>query len=139
MQKKSITVITASLLLALGLVACDKPGPAEEAGKKIDKVANEAEKKVSETVDKIEDKMAEQSTKNAQTWDDTEITARVKTDLLAEPGLKSMEISVDTIKGVVTLTGKVDSKANAEKVVARTIAISGVKGVNNQLNVETVK
>lgn len=64
MQKKSITVITASLLLALGLVACDKPGPAEEAGKKIDKVANEAEKKVSETVDKLEDKMAEQSTKN---------------------------------------------------------------------------
>lgn len=139
MQKKSITVITASLLLALGLVACDKPGPAEEAGKKIDKVTNEAEKKVSETVDKLEDKMAEQSTKNAQTWDDTEITARVKTDLLAEPGLKSMEISVDTIKGVVTLTGKVDSKVNAEKVVARTIGISGVKGVNNQLTVETVQ
>lgn len=139
MQKKSITVIAAALLLALGLSACDKPGPAEQVGKKVDQAANDAEKKVSETVDKLENKMAEQGAKNAQSWDDTEITARVKTDLLAEPGLKSMEISVDTIKGVVTLTGKIDSKINADKAVARTIAISGVKGVNNQLTVDTAK
>ena len=77
--------------------------------------------------------MSEQGAKSAQVLDDTEITSRVKAELLGEPGLKSMQISVDTIKGVVTLTGTVDSKANSVKAGARTMAIIGVREVNNQL------
>jgi len=139
MMNNKTTLITFSLLLALGMSACDKPGPAEQAGKKLDQVASDTGKKVGETVDKVEKKMTEQGEKTAQVFDDTEITAKVKAELLGEPGLKSMQISVDTIKGVVTLTGTVDSKADSDKARARTIAISGVKDVTNQLVVTAGK
>uniref|UniRef100_Q47ED4 Transport-associated protein n=1 Tax=Dechloromonas aromatica (strain RCB) TaxID=159087 RepID=Q47ED4_DECAR len=138
MQNKS-TFITVSLLLALGLSACDKPGSAEKAGKKMDQVASDTDKKVGDTVGKVEKKMTEQGEKTAQVFDDTEITAKVKAELMGEPGLKSMQISVDTIKGVVTLSGTVDSKANSDKARARTMAISGVKDVTNQLVITTSK
>lgn len=139
MMKNKTTLITVSLLLALGLSACDKPGPAEQAGKKMDQLASDTSKKVGDTVDKVENKMTEQGAKSAQSWDDTEITAKVKAEFLGEPGLKSLQISVDTLKGVVTLTGTVDSKANSDKARARAMAISGVKDVTNQLVVTSVK
>jgi osmotically-inducible protein OsmY len=138
MQSKTALLIL-SLLAAIGLSACNKPGPAEQAGKKVDQVASDTEKKLSDTVTKVENKASEQGTKTAQAWDDTEITAKVKAELLAEPGLKSMQISVDTIKGVVLLTGTVDTKANSDKAKARTMAIAGVKDVNNQLVVTPAK
>jgi osmotically-inducible protein OsmY len=139
MMQSKTNVIAISLCLALGLSACDKPGPAEQAGKKMDQAASDTGKKVSETIDKYENKMTEQGAKNAQSWDDTEITARVKAELLGEPGLKSMKISVGTSKGVVTLTGTVDSKANSDKAKARAMAISGVRDVTNQLVVASAK
>lgn len=46
-------LISVSTLLALGLSACEKPGPAESVGKKIDTVTNEAEEKMGETTEKI--------------------------------------------------------------------------------------
>ena len=139
MMQSKTTLITISLLAAIGLSACDKPGPAEQAGKKLDQAASDTGKKVGETFDKFENKMTEQGAKGAQAFDDTETTARVKAEFLGEPGLKSLKISVDTIKGVVTLTGTVDSKANSDKAKARAMAISGVRDVTNQLVVTSAK
>lgn len=127
------TLIVASLLLALGLNACDKPGPAEEAGKKLDQVVEDTGKKVGDTVDKAEKKMDEQGEKAALAIDDTEITARVKGAILAESGLKSLQISVDTVKGVVTLTGSVDSQSNSDKAGSLAAAVKDVSEVRNQL------
>jgi osmotically-inducible protein OsmY len=139
MQQGKTTFIAISLIIAFGLSACDKPGPAEQAGKKMDQVANDTSKKVSETFDKFDNKMTEQGVKGAQVFDDAEITTRARAALLGEPGLKSMQISVDTIKGIVTLTGTVDSKANSDKAKARMMAISGVRDVNNQLVITSAK
>jgi osmotically-inducible protein OsmY len=122
MLPNKITRIAVSLLLAFGISACDKPGTVEQAGKKVD-----------QTFDKFENKLTEQGAKSAQVFDDAEITTRVKAEYLGEPGLKSMQIRVDTVNGVVTLTGTVDSKSNSEKAEALAKAISGVKEVNNQL------
>ena len=133
MTQNKTTFIAISLLLAFGLSACDKPGTAEQAGAKIDQAASDTGKKVGETFDKFENKMTEQGEKSAQVFDDTEITTRLKTERMGETGLKSLKISVDTIKGVVTLTGTVDTKANSEKAATRAMAISGVRDVNNQL------
>lgn len=139
MMQSKTTFIAISLFAAIGLSACDKPGPAEQAGKKMDEVASDTSKKVGETVDKYENKMTEQGVKSAQTWDDTEITAKVKAEFLGEPGLNSLQISVDTVKGVVTLTGSVDTKANSDKAKARAMAISGVRDVDNQLVVASAQ
>jgi len=126
-------LIAIALLLAAGLSACDKPGPAEKAGKQIDQTASEAGKKIGETVDKAEKIASEQSAKTVQAVDDTEITTKVKAAIFAEPGLKTLQISVDTVKGVVTLSGTVDSQANSDRAKAVTGAVAGVREVINKL------
>ena len=47
--------ITLSMLLVFGLSACDKPGPAETAGKNIDQTMEKAGDKINEAGDKIND------------------------------------------------------------------------------------
>ena len=69
-------------------------------------------------------------------FDDFAITAKVKAAILAKPKLKTLQISVETFKGVVQLSGFVDSSdaANRAAEVARTV--KGVKMVNNSLIVK---
>jgi osmotically-inducible protein OsmY len=139
MTRSKLNLIAISLLLAAGLTACDKPGPAEKAGKSMDQTASEAKNKIGDTVDKAEKKMTEQSAKAGQAIDDTEITARVKAAVFAEPGLKTLQISVDTVKGVVTLSGTVDSQANSDKARTLAAAVADVKEVSNKLVVAPAK
>ena len=139
MTHGKLKLIAISLFLAAGLTACDKPGPAEKAGKAMDQTASDAKNKIGETVNKAEKKMTEQSAKAGQAIDDTEITARVKAAVFAEPGLKTLQISVDTVKGVVTLTGTVDSQANSDKARTLAAAVADVKEVSNKLVVAPAK
>jgi len=139
MTRSKLNLIAISLLLAAGLTACDKPGPAEKAGKSMDQTASEAKNKIGDTVDKAEKKMTEQSAKAGQAIDDTEITARVKSAVFGEPGLKTLQIHVDTVKGVVTLSGTVDSQANSDKARTLAAAVADVKEVSNKLVVAPAK
>ena len=135
----NLKLIGISLLLVVGLAACDKPGPAETAGKKIDQTADEAGKKIGKAADKVGEKLNEQGEKAGVAIDDAEITAKVKAAIFAEPGLKSLQISVDTIKGVVTLTGSVDSPASSDRAKALASAVTGVKQVENRLVLKSTK
>ena len=119
---ENFKLIGISMLFVVGLSACDKQGPAETAGKKIDQTAEEAGKK-----------MGEQSEKAGVAIDDTEITAKVKAAIFAEPGLKTLQISVDTIKGVVTLSGSVDSLPSSNRAKELAGAVAGVNKVENRL------
>ena len=139
MTHSKLKLIAISLLIAAGLSACDKPGPAEKAGKAMDRTASDAKNKIGDTVDKAEKKMTEQSAKAGQAIDDTEITARVKAAVFAEPGLKTLQISVDTVKGVVTLTGTVDSQTNSDKARTLAAAVADVRDVSNKLVVTPAK
>ena len=127
-----------SMLLVAGLAACNKPGPAETAGEKIDQAAEEAGKKMGEAADKVGEKLDSQSEKAAAAIDDTEITTKVKAAIFAEPGLKTLQISVNTVKGVVTLSGSVDSISSSDKAKAVASAIAGVKEVDNQLVIKSI-
>lgn len=133
---ENFTSIAISLLFLAGLTACDKPGPAETAGRKIDQTAGDASKKISETADKVGKKLEEQSEKASMTIDDAEITTKVKAAIFTEPGLKTLQISVDTIKGVVTLSGSVDSLPSSDRAKALAGAVAGVKEVINQLEIK---
>ena len=67
---------------------------------------------------------------------DSVITGRVGRRLTADPDVKRYEIDVDTIDGVVTLRGKVDTqtmKASAERIARDT---DGVRRVVNELIVD---
>ena len=61
---------------------------------------------------------------------DTWITTKVKSELATTDGVKSTDISVKTIDGVVTLTGVLPSKIAVKKAVAVTRAIKGVTHVD---------
>ncbi len=68
--------------------------------------------------------------------DDTVITSRVKAALLADSTAKSLDISVETRKGDVMLSGFVASKSQislAERLAAKQ---EGVKTVRNELSVK---
>ena len=130
---KNFKLIGISMLFVVGLTACDKPGPAETAGKKIDQTADKAGKKIGEAADKTGEKLGEQGGKAGVAIDDAEITTKVKAAIFAEPSLKTLQISVDTIKGVVTLSGSVDSLPNSDRAKALAGAVAGVKEVENRL------
>ena len=126
-------------LVLVGLSACDKPGPAESAGRKIDQTTDEARKKIGETANSIGEKMDEQTAKTGMALDDTAITTKVKAAIFAEPELKTLRISVETMKGVVTLSGSVDSMSYSNRAKNLAGAVAGVKEVNNQLVVTPKK
>ncbi len=121
-----------SMIFAVGLAACDKPGPAEKAGRSIDQAAEN----VGDKMDGASHKLGEQSDKAGDTLDDAAITAKIKTAILAEPGLSVLQIHVDTIHGVTTLTGSVDSHQNMDKAKEIARAVAGVKKVDNKLVVK---
>jgi hyperosmotically inducible protein len=128
-----------SMLLVVGLAACDKPGPAETAGKKLDQTVDKAGKKISEEAAIVGDKLSEQSAKAGVAIDDAEITAKVKAAIFAEPGLRTLQINVDTVKGVVTLSGSVDSLPSSDRAKALAGAVTGVKMVENRLALKSAK
>ena len=127
--RDSITTIGILVMLATGLAACDKPGPAETAGKKIDQTVGEAGKQIGIATDRVVEKLGEQSDKAVLVIDDAEITAKVKAAIFAEPGLKTLQISVNTMKGVVTLSGSVDSSPSSDMAKALAGAVAGVEEV----------
>lgn len=68
--------------------------------------------------------------------DDAGITTKVKTAILREPGLKVMQIDVNTYKGVVQLSGFVDSEDSIRKAGQIAGSVEGVKSVINNLAVK---
>jgi len=137
--RDSITVVGILVILATGLAACDKPGPAEIAGKKIDQTVGEAGKQIGIATDRVVEKLGEQSDKAVLVIDDAEITAKVKAAIFAEPGLKTLQIGVNTMKGVVTLSGSVDSSPSSDMAKVLAGAVSGVKEVKNRLVIKPIR
>jgi len=68
--------------------------------------------------------------------DDSWITTKVKSDLLAAKDVSSTHISVNTTKGVVTLTGTAATAQESNKAAEIAHAVSGVKGVENDIRVQ---
>lgn len=117
---KVILIAGASVFFVASFAACEKKGPAETAGKSVDTAMSNAGDKIEEAGVAI---------------DDAAITTKVKAAILAEPGLRVLQVDVDTVNGVTTLKGKVDSQKNSEKAAEIAAAVSGVKNVDNQLAV----
>lgn len=65
--------------------------------------------------------------------DDAALVTRVKQALVADSGLRSLPISVATYRGVVQLSGYVDSEVQIQKALAVTRGVPGVQSVSNDL------
>jgi len=109
----------AVLASVLGLAGCDQPG--ERASSSGAGSAAQSGAGASPT----------------QSVNDTAITAAVKAGLLTEPSLKVLQISVDTDKGVVRLSGTVDTALSVQKAAQVAGGVKGVKAVDNRLVVNS--
>jgi len=105
---------------------CSDRQSAETAGQKLDrsteKVAAATERATKET---------------AIVVDDAAITTKVKTAVLAEPGLKTLQINVDTKDGVVTLSGTVDTPVLKERAMQIAQQVNGVRSVVDNLAIKS--
>ncbi|MDO9449838.1 MAG: BON domain-containing protein [Rugosibacter sp.] len=68
--------------------------------------------------------------------DDSVITTKVKVAMLNEPTLKVAEINVETFRGVVQLSGFVNSPADINKAVDVARSVAGVKSVKNDMRIK---
>jgi len=68
--------------------------------------------------------------------DDAAITTKVKTKILQDPNLKVLQINVETFKGVVQLSGFVNSSEAADRAVQVARGVEGVQRVENKMTVK---
>lgn len=69
-------------------------------------------------------------------FDDAIITTKVNASILGDSKLKLLQINVETFKGIVQLSGFVNTNEAATRAVDLTRRVRGVKQVNNSLIVK---
>ena len=114
--QNKLLVLTISLVGALALAGC---GKSEEKGPKPEGPKPEAKTTVGTEVD------------------DSTITTKVKSALLADADVKSFDIKVETRKGEVQLSGFVDNQSQMDRAVAVAKGVEGVKKVDNKMSLKT--
>jgi osmotically-inducible protein OsmY len=98
---------------------------ASTAAKRAENAAERAGDKAAATGERVADKAADAAT-----------TAKVKSRLMAEPGIDSLQIDVDTSNGRVTLTGEVDTPEHRARAKELAGSIDGVNGVVDRMVVK---
>jgi len=128
MQKQSSMTVLAAALAGVALIGagCSDQKSPETVGQKMER-----------TADKMATATDNATAKAATAIDDSALTAKVKTAMLADPSLKAMQINVDTKDGTVTLKGGVESQAQKDRATDVAQGVSGVKSVDNNLTVKT--
>jgi osmotically-inducible protein OsmY len=66
--------------------------------------------------------------------DDSWITTKVKSDMVANNDVSARKISVKTVKGVVTLSGTAANWGEANKAAEIAHGVAGVTSVQNDIN-----
>lgn len=74
-----------------------------------------------------------------QTIDDGVITAKVKAELIDNDIVEAGEVNVNTYRGVVQLSGFVDSNDEKSQATKAAQSVEGVKEVRNDLEVQGTK
>ena len=128
----SVAAVSAMVLLGVG---CDRKETNTTAGEKIDNAVTNTKQETKEAGNYIENK-AENA---GQSIADAAITTAVKGKYVLDDELKAHDINVDTVGGVVTLTGAAPSAAAIERATTIAKTVDGVKDVTNQLTVKPVK
>ena len=91
------------------------------------------------TMDKAQASAESAGNKVGSFMDDSTITAKVKAALVDHDSIKSTDISVKTDQKVVTLSGFVESQAQAEEAVKVAKGVEGVTSVSDKLHVRDSK
>jgi len=111
---------------------CDRKESDTTAGEKVDNAVANTKQETKDAGGYVENK-----TENAvQSIDDAAITTALKGKYVIDDELKAHDINVDTVGGVVTLTGAAPSAAAVDRATTVAKTVDGVKDVKNQLTVK---
>ena len=72
-----------------------------------------------------------------QTIDDAAISTKVKAAFAQDPGVRAIDVKVDTHLGKVQLSGWADSPAEKARAEELAKAVAGVKSVENKIALKT--
>jgi len=130
--------VAATTAAGAATVAQKTGNMAENAVEKTKEVASNIADKTERAVDRVAGKTeaVAENTGAKKVVADSVITTKVKADLFKEPELSAMAIHVETEKGVVMLSGFVDSKADADKAVKLAKSVEGVTQVKSAIKVK---
>jgi osmotically-inducible protein OsmY len=117
-------------------VALKTENAVDRTGDKTRDAAAVTAQKTDNAVDTAGDKAHDAASKTSLAASDTAITTKVKAGLVKEPNLESLGIHVETEKGVVMLSGFVNSKAEADKAVKVAKGVDGVTTVKSAIKVK---
>ena len=126
-----------TVLLAAGCDQRNATSPSSSTATPPSAMAPSTADKMASAADRTGDKMAGAAQKTGDKVDDAAITTKVKTALMAEPGLRSLEINVDTRDNIVTLNGTVDSQEKKQRAMQIAQGVEGVKSVSDNLVVKS--
>lgn len=131
----ALLAATAASFVVLGLAACDRPPDRTPAvtPPATSPAAPPTTSRAPEAAPAAP--VADRSV--GQTLDDAGITAKIKTALAAEKDVSAMAINVDTVSGIVTLSGRVSNQTEADRAVQVARGVEGVKSVDSKLSVGT--
>lgn len=127
-NRMPLLVLAAAGFALIG-AGCSDPTPTSTSptvGQKMESAAD----KVASTTDRA-------TASAAAAVDDATITTKVKAAVLAEPGLKSLQIDVDTKDAVVTLAGTVDTPELKQRATQIAQNVGGVRSVVDNLVVKS--
>lgn len=134
-------IVAAGAIVALS--ACEREQAPSTVGQKLDAAVSQAERKVETAKDKIAQGAADaqRDAKEAMhgaadVVGDAAITASVNAKLASDPELSALNIGVDTVSGRVALHGAAPTASARKRATQLASSVSGVRGVDNQLEVK---
>jgi hyperosmotically inducible protein len=84
----------------------------------------------------ISQKTAEAAKKAEEAVGDGALTAKIKAKMALDDTVKALDLNVDTVNGVVTVTGKVRSRAERDRALALARETNGVRTVVDRITLE---
>jgi hyperosmotically inducible protein len=136
-KTKAVAATAADKTKEVAQAAVDKTkAVASSVAQKTEGATAVAADKTKDATAEAADKTKDATSKTRAALADTAITTKVKAGLVKEPDLESLGIHVETEKGVVMLSGFVNSKSEADKAVKVAKGIDGVTNVKSAIQVK---
>lgn len=122
MTNYRLLTLSISTVAVLGAVACS-PRERDQVSSSARTTATEARQATEKAANRAE-----------RVVDDSVITTKVKSVLLADSTVKGLNIRVDTVGGTVTLTGTAATPTERAQAEALAASVEGVRNVVNRIS-----
>jgi osmotically-inducible protein OsmY len=130
-------VVALACLLTLGVGGCDPAPSAGSADTDVERAMQQGahgREQVAAIAGGDPDRDAgDKPAAAVRTPDDTALSARVRSALSTDPGLKALAIDVNAMDGAVTLYGTADTRERRDRATHVVLNVAGVRSVTNHL------